>query len=79
MGKLEKPLVRSLKPHEWPLADQTAWAAVRLPHGRLTLGGSAAHLSITTQNDLARRYGLFLEHVIRALGKFDTTGHLLVL
>lgn len=74
MGKLDKPLVRSLRPHEWPMADQAAWAEARRPHQRLTLGGSAAHLSITTQNDLARRYGLFLEHVIRALGKLDTTG-----
>ena len=56
------------------MADQVAWAEVRRPHGRLTLGGSAAHLSITTQNDLARRYGLFLEHVIRALGKLDIAG-----
>ena len=74
MGKLENPLVRSLKLHEWPMADQAAWFQVRRPPGRLTLGGSAAHLGITTQNDMARRYGLFLEHVIRELGKLDTTG-----
>jgi integrase len=74
MGKQVKPLVRSLKPHEWPMADQAAWAKARRPHGRLTLGGSAAHLSITTQNDLARRHGLFLEHVSRALGELDPTG-----
>ena len=56
------------------MADQTAWAEVCRPHGRLTLGGSAAHLSVTTQNDLASRYGLFLEHVSRAVGRFVTTG-----
>ncbi|MEP7172324.1 MAG: site-specific integrase [Aestuariivirga sp.] len=66
--------MRSLKPDEWPMADQAAWAEVRRLPGRLTCGGSASHLSVTTLNDLARRYGLFLEQVSRALGKLDPTG-----
>jgi integrase/recombinase XerD len=74
MSKVDRALVRSLKLHEWPMADQVTWAEVRRPHGRLTLGGSAAHLSLTTQNDLARRYGLFLDHASRAWGQLDITG-----
>ena len=73
MRKREKSLVRSLKPQEWPLADQLAWNDVRRAHGRLTLGGSAAHLSITTQDDLASRYGLFLDHIRRVSGELVTT------
>jgi integrase len=74
MRKREKSLVRSLKPREWPLADQLAWNEVRRADGRLTLGGRAAHLSITTQDDLASRYGLFLDHVRRVSGKLDAIG-----
>jgi hypothetical protein len=65
MTKPEKRPVRSLKVFEWPLADQTAWTWACRPNGRLTRGGSAAHLSETTRMDLAKRYGLYLDHVNR--------------
>ncbi len=61
----------SLKPQAWPLADRLAWDEVRRGHGRLTRGGSAAHLCIGTQDDLARRYGQFLEHVLRVTGRLE--------
>ena len=73
MSNRGKTLVHSLKPEEWLLCDQLAWTEVRRAHGRLTLGGSAAHLSMTTQDDLASRYGLFLDHIRRVSGQLDAT------
>ena len=57
--------IRGLKPHDWPLADQRAWAEACRPGGRLTRGGRASHLKPVTRLDLVRRYGLFLEYVER--------------
>jgi integrase len=60
--------IRSLRPAEWPPADQRAWdAACRKPQG-LKRGGKAAHMKQVTRDDLARRYGLFLDHVARTIG-----------
>jgi integrase len=59
--------LRGLKPHEWPAADQQAWAEACRPGGRLTRGGRAAHLKPVTRLDLARRYGLFLEFLVRTV------------
>ena len=66
MKRLEKLVVRSLKPQEWPLADQMALEQARRPHGRLTRGGAAAHLKPVSQSDLEKRYGLFLDHAARS-------------
>lgn len=60
--------IRSLKPEEWPVADQEAWARACRPGTRLTRGGSASHKKPVTINDLARRYGQFLDFVRRHLG-----------
>jgi integrase len=65
MSKQAKGFVRSLKVNEWPLADRRAWDWACRPNGRLTRGGSAAHLAEVTRIDLARRYGLYLDHVRR--------------
>lgn len=51
---------RTLKVHEWPAADRLAWEAACKPSHRLTKGGSASHLAAVSQEDIARRYGLFL-------------------
>lgn len=72
MEKSEKPGARSLKLWEWPLVDQMAWAEARRPHSRLTRGGTAAHLKPVSQSDLAKRYGLFLDHAARSGMLIDT-------
>ncbi len=59
---------RSLKIDEWSAVDQAAWREALRPPGRLKRGGPAAHLAEETHMDLARRYGMFLDHVQR---KFD--------
>lgn len=45
---------------EWPKADRLAWERACRPSHRLKKGGSASHLALITQKDLARRYGEFL-------------------
>lgn len=60
--------VRSLSPDEWPVADQSAWAATCQPSERLKPGGAASHLKDITRRDLVRRYGYFLDHVQRTEG-----------
>ena len=67
---MDTTAIRSLKLHEWPQADQVAWAEACRPGGRLTRGGLACHLTLVTRNDLAGRYGLFLDHVVRMEGPF---------
>ena len=56
-------LIRSLPQELWPLADRTAWEEACRPGMRLTRGGAASHLRAVTQNDLAKRYGYFLDFV----------------
>jgi integrase len=60
--------IRSLKPKEWAEADQQAWSATCENGGRLRRGGLAAHLKAVTRDDLARRYGQFLDFVQRHEG-----------
>ena len=59
-------LIRSLPKELWPLADRTAWEEACRPGMRLTRGGAASHLRAVTQNDLAKRYGYFLDFVSRS-------------
>ena len=59
-------LIRSLSKELWPLADRTAWEEACRPGMRLTRGGAASHLRAVTQNDLAKRYGYFLDFVSRS-------------
>jgi integrase len=57
--------VRSVPIVEWTIADRTAWERAIAPRARLRKGGAGAHLARITQNDLARRYGYFVDHLMR--------------
>jgi integrase len=57
--------VRSLPEELWPEADRRAWIAACQPAERLNRGGAAAHLKPITRDDLARRYGYFLDFLGR--------------
>ncbi|WMT78744.1 site-specific integrase [Bradyrhizobium sp. Ash2021] len=58
-------LVRSLPLALWPTADRQAWQDASRPGFRLKRGGAASHLAEITRNDLARRYGYFLDFLHR--------------
>jgi hypothetical protein len=60
------PGIRSLPKERWPSADRAAWEAACQPGVRLTRGGAASHLRAVTQNDLAKRYGYFLDFISRS-------------
>jgi site-specific recombinase XerD len=51
---------RTLKVGEWPEADRIAWEAACKPSHRLNKGGAASYLNPRSQEDYARRLGLFL-------------------
>jgi integrase len=53
--------VRSLPIELWPEADRKAWVAACQPSQRLRRGGAGSHMKAITLNDLARRYGYFLD------------------
>lgn len=57
--------VRSVPIAEWTIADRAAWERAIAPRARLRKGGAGAHLARITQNDLARRYGYFVDHLMR--------------
>jgi integrase len=57
--------VRSAPLAEWTIADQAAWARATAPALRLRKGGAGSHLAAITQRDLAKRYGYFIDHLIR--------------
>jgi site-specific recombinase XerD len=61
---------RSLPVTEWPAADRDAWERACRPGQRLRSGGRASRLKPITRNDLARRYGYFLDHLARS-GRLD--------
>ena len=60
------PFVRSLPIDLWPMADVRAWEEACRPSLRLRRGGAASHLRAVTQDDLARRYGYFLDFLSRS-------------
>jgi integrase len=60
----------SLPPQMWPAADKNAWEVACRPSVRLKGGGAASHLKPITRNDLARRYGYFLDFLSRS-GRLD--------
>ena len=62
--------VRSAPITEWTIADQAAWARAIAPRARLRKGGAGSDLAPITQRDLARRYGYFVDHLLRH-GLFD--------
>jgi integrase len=57
--------VRSVPMAGWTIADRAAWARAIAPGARLRKGGAGAHLAPVTQDDLACRYGYFIDHLIR--------------
>jgi hypothetical protein len=60
--------IRSLPIHLWPVADRNGWKAACELAVRLKRGGTASHLRPVTRDDLARRYGYFLDFVSRSGG-----------
>jgi integrase len=62
--------VRSAPISEWTSADLAAWQRAIAPRARLRKGGAGGHLAPITQKDLARRYGYFIDHLIRK-GRFE--------
>lgn len=70
-GSIAKLVVRSLPIGLWPVADQTAWANVIRPGNRLKRGGTGSHMKTITLEDLARRYGYFLDFLSRQ-GKLES-------
>jgi integrase len=69
MDSLENPIakgrIRSLPLDLWPEADRSAWISACRPAARLKRGGAASHLKPITRDDLARRYGYFLDFLGR--------------
>ncbi len=69
---------RSLPTAEWPAADRLGWAEACLPAQRLKRGGAASHLAPVSQDDIANRYGLYLDFLSRN-GRFDPTKNAMAL
>jgi len=65
MGPSEKAAIRSLPIEFWPEADSRAWKAACQPSHRLKRGGAGSHMKPITLDDLARRYGYFLDCLSR--------------
>jgi integrase len=61
---------RSLPTAEWPAADRLGWAEACQPAQRLKRGGAASHLATASQDDIANRYGLYLDFLNRN-GRLD--------
>jgi hypothetical protein len=57
--------IRSLPIKSWPEADRKAWTSACQPSQRLKRGGAGCHMKAITLNDLARRYGYFLDFMNR--------------
>jgi site-specific recombinase XerD len=57
--------IRSLPIEQWPEQDRSAWMAGCRPAERLRPGGAASHLKPISRDDLARRYGYFLDFLSR--------------
>jgi hypothetical protein len=71
---IAKGKIRSLPLDLWPEADSNAWISACRPAARLKRGGAAGHLKPVTRDDLARRYGYFLDFLSRrGLLEVDTS------
>ena len=57
--------VRSLPIEFWPESDRKAWISASRPSQRLNRGGAGSHMKAITLDDLARRYGYFLDFMNR--------------
>jgi integrase len=67
-----KAKVRSLPIEFWPESDRKAWISASRPSQRLNRGGTGSHMKAITLDDLARRYGYFLDYMNRR-GLLDPT------
>jgi len=65
VSQITKGKIRSLPLDLWPEADRNAWISACRPPARLKRGGAAGHLKPVTRDDLARRYGYFLDFLSR--------------
>ena len=65
MEPSEKARIRSLPIEFWPEADRKAWISACQPSQRLKRGGAGSHMKPITLDDLARRYGYFLDFMNR--------------
>jgi integrase len=61
---------RSLPIEEWSEADKLGWEQACQPGQRLQRGGAASHLARVSQEDIANRYGLYLDSLQRK-GRLD--------
>ncbi len=61
----KRHIVRSHLRGLWPAADLAGWEEACRPGRRLVRGGGASHLKKIVQDDLARRYGYFLDFLCR--------------
>ena len=61
---------RSLPIAEWPAPDRLGWTEACRPAQRLKRGGAASHLAPVSQEDIANRYGLYLDFLQRN-GRLD--------
>ena len=61
---------RSLPIAEWPASDRLGWTEACRPAQRLKRGGAASHLATVSQDDIANRYGLYLDFLSRN-GRLD--------
>jgi site-specific recombinase XerD len=68
----ENVKIRSLPIEFWPEADRNAWLSACQPSLRLQRGGAGSHMKVITLDDLARRYGYFLDCMNRR-GLLDPT------
>jgi integrase len=57
--------IRSLPIELWPESDRKAWISASRPSRRLKRGGAGSHMKAITLDDLARRYGYFLDFMNR--------------
>ena len=62
----------SEKARIWPESDRKAWISASRPSQRLNRGGAGSHMKAITLDDLARRYGYFLDCMNRR-GLLDPT------
>jgi site-specific recombinase XerD len=67
-----KTKVRSLPIEFWPESDRKAWISASRPSQRLNRGGAGSHMKAITLEDIARRYGYFLDCMNRR-GLLDPT------
>ncbi len=69
---------RAMPLAEWPASDRLGWVEACRPAQRLKRGGAASHLATVSQDDIANRYGLYLDYLNRN-GRLDPTKNAMAL